>query len=124
MTGRMAKSSSRARPATVDAGYAVAKTAARLGPDQLRDLGVTAQLDQLSDRTLVEAIDTDPGSVVIAPDGHFEAAGTLYVTLAYDSDGKEALLAEGYPLLLLGQLDAQGGVTFDGARLSLPAVTS
>ena len=124
MAGRMTKSSSRARPATTAAGYAVAKTAAGLGPEELRHLGIMEQLDQLSNRTLVEAIDTDPGSVVIAPDGHFEAAGTLYVSLTYGSRDEEASLAEEYPLLLLGQVDAKGGVTFEGARLDLSGFTS
>ncbi len=74
-------------------------------------------LDTLSSRTGVDFVDTDPGSIIVHPDGRFEAAGTVYVMLHYGGSRDEALMSDGYPMTLRGHSTEDGKVDVQSAEV-------
>lgn len=71
------------------------------------------QLDILSSATLFEGIEAAPGGTLIADDGQFEAAATIYITLQYGGSRDNVSMSDSYPATVFGHIDAQGTVEVD-----------
>ncbi len=62
----------------------------------------------LSSRTMFEAIDADPDSVVIDSEGRFEAVASVYVTLVYGPSRDEETMSDEYVATVGGTLNDEG----------------
>lgn len=96
-------------PATEDADVAKIVAAINdLTEQELDALGAWQDLLDLSSRTIFEAIDGDPASVVIDANGNFEAIASVYVTLVYGSAEDEETMSDEYVATIGGIVRPQG----------------
>lgn len=74
---------------------------------ELEAFGAWQGLRDLSSRTMFEAIDGDPDSVVVEQDGLFEALASVYVTLAYGPSRDEVSMSDEYLITIKGRISAK-----------------
>lgn len=79
-----------------------------LTEQELDALGAWQDLLDLSSRTIFEAIDGDPASVVVDADGNFEAIASVYVTLVYGSSRDEETMSDEYVATIGGTVGSEG----------------
>lgn len=93
----------RSSPAQADVSRIIDRVNAITKAD-LVGRGLWKKLEALSTRTSFEAIDGAPDSVVLKPDGTFEALAFVYVTLAYGRDDGEDVLSDEYVATISGHI--------------------
>lgn len=87
--------------------------------DDLERFHAWSPLSDLSSRTIFEAIDADPASLILNGDGTFEIDAVVYVTLVYGPSRDEVSISDEYPAVITGRVTADGvditAVTVDTA---------
>jgi hypothetical protein len=62
-------------------------------------------LDQLSSHTEFESLEANPDGIFEGPPGHFQAVGSVYVTLNYGDKGDSSSMSDSYPVQFKGTID-------------------
>jgi hypothetical protein len=83
---------------------------------RLATQGFGAGADELSSNTVIESVEVNPEAIFPASNGHFEAAGTVHVTLNYGK--RDAVsIPDSYPAIIRGHHDGHAGVEIDSVEV-------
>ena len=77
-----------------------------------------SDLDELSSRTMLEALEANPGGIFRGPAGTFEAVGSVYVTLHYGDKRDSASMPDSFPARFIGSINPDtGDVTIEDVQI-------
>jgi hypothetical protein len=71
------------------------------------------KLDEISSQTQIESIEPDPDGLFEEPDGHFQAVGSIYVTLNYGGKRDATSMSDSYPFHAFGRLADDGSASVE-----------
>jgi hypothetical protein len=81
--------------------------------DIILDSDALSKLDEISSQTQIESIEPDPDGLFEEPDGHFQAVGSIYVTLNYGGKRDAASMSDSYPFHAFGRLAEDGSASVE-----------